>query len=340
MLWGKQHGRNDVTDVRYKTKMMTGLTAIGEQENNIILKLGELRESSELKRFFLALKSDLEEIGIDHVCYRVKTNNSAVRKYRVGNYVKSDELDDLCGMMIVTENLEDINQIVEMITPLLENPDEQDLTNTFESRGVPPLSYIINSNMHFDDLDNSVPIEIRIQEKKRFLVIESLYYTLYKNDEIDTTTKWDLNDILMRIMMKQSNINDEKLDPSIKGALERDLKHLVDENAEFLNQNKDLVYEAWREYARVRFEYNYAREIEAGSEWVGDILNRVNDMLIDVFDQYYASSSEYDEKESSFPSGARIEHVLKQMESLTYKEVVELIKQKEHEKTEMEAQER
>ena len=328
MIWGKK-----------KNNMLSNLKAETEMETDVVDSLDKMRESSELKKFLLYIKSELEEAGVDHISYRVKTDNSAVRKIRVGKYEKTEDVDDLCGIMVVTEPSYKVYDMASVIRPILEEPDEEDLTDCYKPKGVPPLSYIMKKSMRFHDLEEPIPIEVRIQERKKFLAVESLYYTLYKNDTIPQDLKFKVENVLMKVLVMQQDLDDPKIDIGLKTGIKSDLQSLIMDNKDLLDANQNLVYEACREFTRVRFEYDYAREIEAASLFDGDILEKINDMLIKIFNGYYAVAMENKQVKESFPQAAKFDEVINRMKDLTYQEVIRLIKEEELAKKEKDGQE-
>lgn len=244
MIWGKE-----------KNNMRADLKVETTQERQLINRLEEIRTSNELQSFLVQIKSEIEALGVSHFIARIKKNGSAIRKYRVGKYKDIKQVDDLFGIMIITDDIRQVYQVAEKVKKLLNQPEELDLNDQTESRGVPPLSYILKSKMSFKDVNEDVPVEVRIQEKTRFIAIETLYYSVYKNDMLAEDKKWRLLDVMQKIMKRQAQIEGGKCDTETIQKLKWEITQILNNNSEILNANRQTIYEVWKEYARVNFEY-------------------------------------------------------------------------------------
>jgi len=319
MIWGKE-----------KNKMNADLVPENEEEEKLARRLENIRSSAELQSFLLQLKSEIETLGILHFMSRVKKTGSAIRKFRKGEYRTASELDDLCGIMIVTEDLEQLYRASELMKRLFAQNRSIDLNNDTKYVGAAPLSYLIQSEMSFSDIEETVPVEIRIQEKTRFITIESLYYTLYKNDTMQGPEKWALNEVMMQIMRRQAQLDETDCDEETRGRVRTEIQSIVSENIELLEKNREVVYEAWKEYARVRYEYTHNIEMEASSLLNPSILTQLNDIISEEFDKAYQRfKKEREEVEGGFPLEPEVEKAIQAIQELDYSELVKKIMEKE-----------
>lgn len=314
MIWGKE-----------KNKMKADLKAETPEERDLVNRLEEIRTSSELQSFLVQVKSEIETLGISHFTSRVKKNGSAIRKYRVGKYENIEQIDDLCGIMIVTDNIMQVYKVAEAIKKLLNQPKSLDLNYQTEAHGVSPLSYILKSEMTFEDMKHTVPMEIRIQEKTRFITIEALYYTLYKNDMLVGNIKWDLNEVLMQIMSRQAQMEVGKCDVETTQRLQEEIRQILNDNSEILETNQQIIYEAWKEYARVSFEYAHNAEIEVSSLFDAGILGRIDDRIDQLFDEYYQELEGKELQDTEFPAGARIQNTIQKIQNMDYSDLIKML---------------
>ncbi len=318
LIWGKA-----------RNKMQDNLIAETDEERRLLERLKHIRESEEVQGFLLMIKSELEEkIGNVHFKARIKKNGSAIRKFRKGGYERASQMDDLCGVMIVTEDLSQVYLLVETIKKLLNKPQFLDLNDKTGNYGVPPLSYILKSEMEFNDVEGTVPFEIRVQEVSRFITIEATYYSIYKNDAL-SDDKWEINEVMLQIIRRQAQLDTGKCDNETKKKIKEEIAQLMAENAEIIVDNKQVVYEVWREYARVRFEYLHNTEIQASCLFDQEALTKIDSFLEKTFDEYYVGFVNVGLEKTDFPAGPEIEKTIQEILALDYQAVIERIRNTE-----------
>jgi len=271
-------------------KMNKSMKPETSEERRIENILKQARASKELVDFAEELKEDLEGIEIPFYSYRVKKLFSAIRTFRLAKHKKAEDLQDLFGILVVVENEQDISRVVQKIKERLEGEyEEYDLLtekswieqkaeieeSKFKSKEghqeilevlkrafsntenlekvLPPFSYIITS--HISMGDKTIPIEFRIHTKAGFQIIESGYFTVYKNDEIDPKEKAPLIYVVQQLMNRKIKLDREELSEEEEKQLIREMGELYQYDFNILCQNRDIILEVWKEFAKISAKY-------------------------------------------------------------------------------------
>lgn len=198
-------------------KMNLDMKPETEEEKALIQRIEKIESSEEVKAFICNIKSVTENLGAKDFSFRVKGKKSALRTFRIKGTSNIDDMTDLCGMRVITDCDEDSFGVAKKIKEMLQSDymEEYNLIGTANrpseiveaKKNVRPLSLNILSQKRFSDIDEVVPIEIVIQDKCSFLAIESTYYSLYKNDEIDPDERKKLLKCMNPIMMLRAQID-------------------------------------------------------------------------------------------------------------------------------------
>ena len=271
-------------------KMNRSMVAKSPEEKKMESLLNEARDSEDLKIYAEDLRKKLSKIDIAFYSYRVKKVHSAVRSFRIAHYQKLEDIHDLFGVLVVVEDKKDIFKVANTIKKNLKSYEEYNLlteknwieqkeerkkknnqekinismydkilsdlkkiianTETLE-RVLPPLSDIIVAKIPMGDKE--IPVEFRIQDKNSFQIIESYYFTLYKNDELDPKMKGPL--VLQLLNRKNQLDTNENLSQLEREELINQIGDLYQYNFNLLCANRDVISDVWREYVKISAKY-------------------------------------------------------------------------------------
>lgn len=296
------------------------------EEKKIEKLLEEARKSKEIIEFAEEIREELEGIEIPFYSYRVKKVHSAIRSFRIAKFEKLEDLHDLFGILAVVEEEEDIPEVARRIRNKLQDYQEYDLLTEkdwmeqkearkkekFEEvaegyqkiladlkrvmahtenleRVLPPLSYVIVS--HIPMGDKMLPVEIRIQSKAGFHIIESSYFTLYKNDELDPKTKGHLLFVTQQLLSRKERLDTKKLTQQEKNKLFYEMGELYQNNFYILYHNRDVVLDVWREYEKIAAKYElqlpvYDFHFFGEKEKSEEMMEVIEQDLDEIFEEY------------------------------------------------------
>ena len=296
------------------------------EEKKIEKLLEEARKSKEIIEFAEEIREELEGIEIPFYSYRVKKVHSAIRSFRIEKFEKLEDLHDLFGILAVVEEEEDIPEVARRIRNKLQDYQEYDLLTEkdwmeqkearkkekFEEvaegypkiladlkrimahtenleRVLPPLSYVIVS--HIPMGDKMLPVEIRIQSKAGFHIIESSYFTLYKNDELDPKTKGHLLFVTQQLLSRKERLDTKKLTQQEKNKLFYEMGELYQNNFYILYHNRDVVLDVWREYEKIAAKYElqlpvYDFHFFGEKEKSEEMMEVIEQDLDEIFEEY------------------------------------------------------
>ena len=209
-----------------KNLMNKEFYATTKEEKILCTKIEQMNNSNEIRKLANDLENQLKNEA-QIFSYRIKKSYSALRTYRLANYIKAEQLHDLLGFLVVVDKKSEITKIEDKIKKYFSNEKIKtyNLLNEVESNSkkykildenikdsqynelifndintwlkipsgldklLPPFSYNILLEKKFIDIDTKVSIEIRIQTKEDFITTEAYYYTIHKNDEININIK-------------------------------------------------------------------------------------------------------------------------------------------------------
>lgn len=290
--------------------------------------LREARRSKVLVNFAESIKKELKEINIPFYSYRVKKVHSAIRTFRLAKHEKVEDLQDLFGILIVVEKEKDIKKVVKKIRSRLEGKyqeynllkerdwieqkeitdeaeDEEkeghelilaDLKRVFSNtenleKVLPPFSYIITSKIKMENC--TIPIEIRIHSKVGFQIVESAYFTIYKNDEVDPKIKAPLIFIAHQLMSRKIKMDSEEIMVEDEDRLMNEMGEIQvhKDNLNLLCENRDILLDVWREFAKISTKYALELPVHDfhffGKEGTPmETIERIENRLDEIFEQF------------------------------------------------------
>lgn len=257
------------------------------EEERIQNLLEEAGKSQELVGFAEELHEDLDGIEMPFYSYRVKKVHSAIRTFRFANHHSLEDLQDLFGVLVITESEKDIPVVAEKIRARLQEYSEYDLIterdwiaqkeqrekeknpggygNLLEGlksifanienleKVLPPYSHLILSHLTFDG--KTIPVEFRIQSKAGFQIVEAGYFTLYKNDEVNPKIKAPLLFVEQQLLSRKIKLDTQKLTKQEQVKLLYEMGELYQDNFNLLCQNREILLDIWREYVKIAAKY-------------------------------------------------------------------------------------
>ncbi len=262
------------------------MVAESPEEKKIQNLLEEAGKSQELVDFAEQLKDELAGIQMPFYSYRVKKVHSAIRTFRLAGHHSWKDVQDLFGVLIVTESEKDIPMVAEKIRKKLTEYTEYDLITERDwiaqkearERGkrlgcnelleqlkcifanienlekvLPPYSHLILSHLSFGD--KTIPVEFRIQSKTGFQIVEAGYFTLYKNDEVNPKIKAPLLFVEQQLLSRKIKLDTQKLTKPERVKLLYEMGELYQDNFNLLCQNRETLLDVWREFVKISAKY-------------------------------------------------------------------------------------
>ena len=247
---------------------------------NLISLIGK---SSDMRIFMKAVKNHAQLMNPYLFGARIKSVNSAIRKSRISG-CNDKNLCDICGFLIITNNEEHNRNVVHEMQKLFPEREDRDLTNEFTAREIAPLCHTILVKKYIPDIGQSVPIEIRIQEKAKFLATQAVYYPIFKNDTLEPSLKYQMLDILVKHMYNRAKLDYSELTPEERLNTAEAVRYAEISYSELFKKHSDIVYDVWKEYARVSFQLDNNRELERLGNEIPYFMDKVNDIIEKRYD--------------------------------------------------------
>lgn len=187
--------------------------------------------------------------------------------------------------------------------------------------------------------NKEISLEIQMKTKGMYYAQVATHESIYKNDKLSKGTKEQLSAVLSPIIKIVTDIEREK-EMGLFGfekieQLEKARDDLLEENAKLLGDNKDVVKETWKEYAKVEYSFtNYKRMEPFFAQKMKDNKNlaekkkvRIEDenrkkhfdkVISEIYDYYYDMSEGIGLEENSKIGDARSDFAIKKVEELDY----------------------
>lgn len=248
-----------------RNKMRKDMIPETEEEKAIAEHLEALRNSDEVQNFSKKMQDIAQTNEVKRFRSRTKTTNSAIRTLRVR---RAENLPvaqtDYCGYTFITEDETTIPEIVEQIKEILPNAEYLDFSKEdvlyspiFKIKRCPPLAYSILAREKMEE-QLECPIEIRVCTKEGFISEQAVYYTIYKNDEldIDWENKDKIRDISQHIMYKLALLDMRKdLSDEEKRRHTMELNKILENNRAYLARYNEIFESVIAEYGKSVYEF-------------------------------------------------------------------------------------
>lgn len=255
-------------------------------------QLSLIGQSTDIRLFVEDVKKHAQLMHPFLFCSRIKTVNSTIRKARAGGYSDSN-LCDICGFLILTDNDEHNRNVVHEMQELFHEREDKDLTNEFTAKGAAPLSHTILAKKYIPDINQNVPTEIRIQEKAKFLATQAVYYPIFKNDTLDTDTKHQMLDILIKHVYNRARLDYSELTPDERRSTSEVIVRTEADCSELFKKHSDIVYNVWKEYTCISFRLDNNKELEQFGKEIPYFMDKVNDIVEKRYDICHYLLREY-----------------------------------------------
>lgn len=264
-----------------------------KEEKHIEKVLKILHNSQEVRNFLLEIKMIIEKVQVDKIRTRIKEVNSAIRKFRIRKCQTIQDMNDLIGIHVITN---DVKQIVKLFTARFPNSEHVDFMKEeciysplVYIKKCPPLTYHLFIKEKIAGIEN-VPIEIRICNKESFISEQAVYYTIYKNDliQMDMDKKNNLRDIMQHIIYKFALLNMGELKNKEKEKHIHELKKLININEQLFNENNNIAQDVISEFGKLVYKYEHDDEILEDSNVLSQMeMNRFDDKLKKLFSNIF-----------------------------------------------------
>lgn len=281
-----------------RTKMNLNVEAENEEERKIVDFINMLHESKEVQEFLQMMKAEAEKRNVFKYRARIKNPASAIRTYRI-NKKNLDNAHDYIGITFITNTEEEIYPIIAYIKKLLPNADYVDFVaeDTIYSplvyvKWVPPLGYNVLAKEKLIPNQKPVPIEIRVCSKQGFISEQAAYYSVKKNDTIQMPIEQinHLRDVVQHITYKLALLNTRKLTRQEQEKHEKELKKLLSDNKEFLQNNQEPYKDAILDLGRLIYECEHDEFIEEKRAMSSDNTKDAEDDLKEKFGEFLETS--------------------------------------------------
>lgn len=168
------------------------------EKQKLIYKINHIKE----EKLDEKIKSDVEDVIKNYpdvyMKTRIKEQDSAIQKLDIRNFDYADQIGDLFGVMIVTQDIEEAYKIEADLQRAFPDSVEEDYIKN------PKFGY---QSIHLNCKIEEVPVEIQIKTEKMKIAQELVHDSIYKNNNLNTKTKNMLSTMayenINRIMNKE-----------------------------------------------------------------------------------------------------------------------------------------
>ena len=94
--------------------------ATTKEEKILCTKIEQMNNSNEIRKLANDLENQLKNEA-QIFSYRIKKSYSALRTYRLANYIKAEQLHDLLGFLVVVDKKSEITKIEDKIKKYFSN---------------------------------------------------------------------------------------------------------------------------------------------------------------------------------------------------------------------------
>lgn len=283
-----------------RTKMDLNVEAEDEEEKKIEAFLGLLHNSSEVQQFLNTMREEATRRKVFKYRDRIKDVKSAIRTYRI-NHKKLEDAHDYIGISFITDNEKEIYPIVDYLKEKLPNSDFVDFVSEemiysplVYIKWVPPLGYNILSKVTLIPKQREIPVEIRVCSKEAYISEQAAYYSVQKNDTIKMPMeeKNNLRNLVQHITYKLALLCMRDFTKLEKQKQEQELDSIINCNAQFLNENKELCKDAILDLGKLIYRCENNCEMEKDEvNLMQDNIDDIDDYLKKTFDNFLKTNN-------------------------------------------------
>lgn len=239
---------------------------ITEEEEILIDKLHTIKNSEEVREIIRCLYAHAENAGATKIKNRIKREESALTKFKTKNYDSAEKMEDLCGLMVLVENEEDIYNITAALEKVLPSFKETDYVQT------PKAGYrSMHINSTYKDVKDlegyNLPMEIQIKTMPMYIAQESIHNSVYKNYDLDEQTRTRLSTNLFPIIEKSVEMKNHLRDSNLSKAIElqEEILELRKANEDILKNYPDIINTIWKNVATISYKESINDDFELDS---------------------------------------------------------------------------
>jgi len=236
-----------------------------EETNEITRRLETIRNSKEVQAFIANIKYEAENSGIEvRFKSRIKENESAIRKYKKNRQQnESLELRDLCGMMVVVDNIGEVYEFVDLLSGKF-GMAQSKMRDYIKKPKAGYRSIHVNTTFLADGI--IVPAEIQIKTEAMSIAQDTTHDSIYKLASMDEKIRKRLCTALFPIFEKNADAGraEKRDDLETAARLRAEATEIRDENAQLFLEHQEVVNNSWKEFGKALFKHHNLEQIQGG----------------------------------------------------------------------------
>ena len=210
-------------------------------------KLQNIRNSDEVQEIMRCLYAQAENLGAIDVKSRIKREDSAIKKFETKHYKSAERMDDLCGLMVLVDNEEDIYKLSTSLRKVLPNYDEVDYVKNPKA-GYRSL-HINSSYNNVKDLNGAnLPVEIQVKTLPMYIAQESIHNTIYKNSALDENIREELSTKVFPLVEKTMEMKKyiDQFEIHKARAIKVEIDKIKKDNEILFDTYSDILNRVWK----------------------------------------------------------------------------------------------
>lgn len=301
----------------------------------LIKSLEAIRSSKEVYELIDDMKHEAENSGsVLRVKTRIKENESAVRKYKkyekqYGEHIP--KIRDLCGMMIITDSIEDVYKCVDFFKDRFTDKTMRDY---IRSPNAGYRSIHLYSDFFTDNI--SIPMEIQIKTEAMSIAQDTTHDSIYKVESRDQKLRDELSTALFPIFEKFADADRFEERGNIERAkdLRTEAVAIRDANFSLFSINRDVVNNSWKSYGKALFKHHNLAAIEGGLilknfAFETEDKEKLNQQLEDALEKlfaYYCENVREDVEIRELSTDRKIDYAIARLGTMNQQEFIEELK--------------
>ena len=225
---------------------------LNQEEKRLLEKIKAIKESKAVKRFIRQMTAYAKNHEIPEFSFRIKEEQSALKKFREKGYEDADRVGDLIGMMFTTESTSQIYEVVKYLRETIPHDKEKDEDDFVKNPKAGYRSYHVNSkNVDFKDLqDIEAPLEVQVKTKPMQIAQNSVHDTVYKKGTLPKQIRDQLSEILFPVVEGMAQIAGfiDKDDTRESAEIKQEVNTLLKQNLSILMQYADVLNDVNKQY--------------------------------------------------------------------------------------------
>lgn len=170
------------------------------EKQKVLKKLENMRAMNIEKKIENEILNCIDDIEYSNVKTRIKSDESTIKKMQLTNK-NADEIKDLFGMIVVTDNKDDVYEVVKKI--VMKNPIA-DVENyiKYPKNGYKSIHVNFEKNIN----NQKIPVEIQVKTKEMYKNQNIVHDKIYKNYKIPTSFRGLLSKVAFKTLEKVDNL--------------------------------------------------------------------------------------------------------------------------------------